>query len=169
MNLAAAANSAITESRFFPACMASSDTPREATTQRSIKAVPEIRFHKTASVVASGSLANCFVCSTRRRNFSTLRASWDLTKETIAGSVIAESSNSSEVASESWWARLSERLNLRSESASRPHTSEVSSCSAWARLTGSSDRQTAARFSSSPAAWSAFKAEALPVIRTGTE
>ena len=169
MNLDAAAKSAITESRFFPACMASSETPREATTHRSIKFVPEIKFHKTASVVASGSLANCLVFSMRRINCSALRASCDLTKAIKAGSVKAESSSSSEVASESGWALRRERLSRRSESESSPHTSEVSSCSAWARPTGSSDKQTAASCSNSPAAWSAFKAEALPVTRTGTE
>ncbi|CAB4567094.1 unannotated protein [freshwater metagenome] len=61
VNLAAAAKSAITESRFFPACIANSDTPREATTQRSISDVPEIKFQSTASVVDSGSLASALV------------------------------------------------------------------------------------------------------------
>ena len=78
MNLAAAAKSAMTESRFFPACIANSDTPREATTQQSISDVPEIRFQSTASVVDSGSLANALVWSISPMNFSTLRASCDL-------------------------------------------------------------------------------------------
>ena len=152
MNLAAAAKSAMTESRFLPACIDNSDTPREATTQRSIKDVPEMRFQSTDSVVDSDCLAKALVSSSSPMNFSTLRASGDRIAAIRAGSEMAASNSSSVGSSSSSWALRSDRLSRSSESASSPQASDRSNCSAWVKVIGSSDRHTAANCSNCPAA-----------------
>ena len=169
VNLAAAANNVMSESRFLPACIESSETPLDATTQRSSNLVSETRFHSTASVVASGSLASLRVSPISFRNLSTFLASGDLIKETKLESVNTSSKRSSVVASDSGCAFRKDLFRRTKPKPSSPQTSDTSSCSAWARVSFRSDKQTAASLSNSPAACSDFSAAAVPVTRTGTE
>ena len=134
VNLAAAANSVITESKFRPACIESSDTPLDATTQRSSNLVSETRFHSSASVVASGSPASFLVSRISFKKPSTFLASGDRIKETMVESANTSSNSSSVVASDSGCALLKDLLRRARPNPSSPQTSETSSCCAWGKL-----------------------------------
>ena len=92
-NLAAAANSERIESRFLPAWIAISDTPRDNTTQRFSTPVSETRFQSTASAVVPDCAAKALVACIRRTIFSAFRASGLRTKDKEFG--LAKASTSS--------------------------------------------------------------------------
>ena len=92
-NLAAAANSERMESRFFPAWIATSDTPRDKTTQRFSTPVSETKFQSTASAVVPSIAAKSLVDCMRRTIFSAFRASGLRIKDRVFG--LAKASTSS--------------------------------------------------------------------------